>query len=554
MRIKESKTEFEITFEYNKRLTWAVKKLLYDCPGSDFNPKRKSFVVPKHYEHQVLEFGNKHGFIFTKERDVQDYTIPPMPKLEIDIPLKMKLYPYQTEGVAYNILHKRVIIGDKMGLGKTCQAIASAVALNAFPCLIICPSSLKINWQREWHQWTNKNACILNNANQNIWHLFAEGKSLFGESIKNDIFIVNYESLKKFFVQDIVAKPGEIVKLKNIIFTEQIKLFKSVIIDESHRVKEPSALQSKLTKGLTTGKEIIFAITGTPVVNKAKDLASQLAIINQIDQFGGYTKFVAEYGYNDNMEELNYKLNQSCFYSRNKKDVLKELPDKYRTVVPCEITTQKEYDDALTDLASYLKEYRQSTDEQIRKSMKGEVMVRIGILKNISARGKLNDACDYIKDIIESGEKIVVFIHQKEVAGMLKMFFPRAVTVVGDDDMTVRQRNIDNFQSDPEIQIIICSIQAAGVGITLTASSIVAFIELPWHAAHTDQCEDRCHRIGQKNAVQCVYFLGKGTIDEDIYQIIQDKREISNRVTGGKNEAIEDKIDSIELLIKKLKI
>ena len=553
MRIKESNDSFEITFEYNRNLTWAIKKLMEVCPGAEYDPRRKSFFFPKIYAPQVYMFGQKYGFVFTKEHAKADWEIPKLPELTQDIPLKMELYPYQKQGVAYNIIHKRTIIGDKMGLGKTCQAIASVLALNAFPCLVICPSSLKINWQREWHMWTDKKACILNNTNINTWHLFASGKSLFGESVKNDVFICNYESLKKYFVQNIITKPGHAFKLKDVIFTPNINLFKSVIIDEAHRIKDPSSQQSKFTKGLTSGREVIFAISGTPVVNKAKDLASMLAIINQVDKFGGYTKFVAEYGFNDNMEELNYKLNTTCFYSRNKKEVLKELPDKIRTVVPCEIDNQSEYNAALSDLADYLKEYRAATDEQVRRSMRGETMVRIGVLKNISARGKLNAVRDYINDMLKSDEKIVVFIHQKEIAGFLTQAFPDAVTITGNDDMITRQKNIDAFQNDPSVKLIVCSIKAAGVGLTLTASSNVIFVELPWTAADTDQCEDRCHRIGQKDSVNCIYFLGENTIDEDIYKIIQYKREISNIITGGINEAIEQESE-FDLLIKNINI
>ena len=553
MRIKETKDSFEITFEYNRSLSWAVKKLLSVCPGACIDKRRKSYVFPKCYAPQVYAFGTRYGFAFTKEHDRQDWKIPELPDLTQEIPLKMRLYPYQQKGVAYNIIHKRVIIGDKPGLGKTCQAIASVVALDAFPCLVICPSSLKINWQREWAMWTDKTACVLNNQNQYTWPSFVTGRSLFGSSVKTDVVITNYESLKKFFVNGFNNKPGAPLKLKNVVFNESVNLFNSVIIDESHRVKEPSSLQSKLTKGITTGKEVVFAITGTSVVNKAKDLASQLAIINQIDKFGGYSRFVAEYGYNDNMEELNYLLNKHCFYSRNKKEVLEELPDKIRTVVPCGITNREEYAAALDDLASYLKEYKQATDAQVARSMRGEVMVRIGVLKNISARGKLPAVKDYVSDVLESGEKIVVFIHQKEVCGMLTQAFPKAVTITGDDDTLTRQKNIDSFQNDPDVKMIVCSIKAAGVGITLTAASIVAFVELPWHSADTDQCEDRCHRIGQKSAVQCVYFLGKDTIDEDIYSLIQDKREAADKITGGKNEAIENSVD-FDTLLKKLKL
>ena len=553
MRIKETKEYYEVTFEFNRTLTWAVRKLLSVCPGAYADKSRKSYVFPKCYAPQVHMFGAKYGFAFTREHDKKDWRIPELPELVQEIPLKMELYPYQRKGVAYAILHKRVIIGDKPGLGKTCQAIATVVALGAFPCLVICPSSLKINWQREWHMWTDSTACVLNNQNQYSWHLFAQGRSIFGDAVKNDVFITNYESLKKFFVNGFNNKPGTPVKLKDVAFNENIRIFKSVIIDESHRVKDPSSLQSKLTKGITTGKEVVLAITGTSVVNKAKDLASQLAIINQIDKFGGYSRFVAEYGYNDNMEELNYLLNKHCFYSRNKREVLKELPDKIRTVVPCEISTREEYNAALDDLSAYLKDYRQATDAQVARSMRAEVIVRIGALKNISARGKLNAVREYASDVLESGEKIVVFVHQKEVCGMLTQAFPSAVTITGDDDTVVRQRNIDAFQNDPEVKMIVCSIKAAGVGITLTAASIVAFVELPWHAADTDQCEDRCHRIGQKDAVQCVYFLGRNTIDEDIYSLIQEKREVSDKITGGKNEAIENSAD-FDTLLRKLKL
>ena len=140
--------------------------------------------------------------------------------------------------------------------------------------------------------------------------------------------------------------------------------------------------------------------------------------------------------------------------------------------------------------------------------------------------------------MVDAGEKVVVFIHQKEIANRILEKYPKAVSVRGDDDTESRQKSVDNFQKNPAAQIIVCSIKAAGVGITLTASSRVAFIELPWHPADIEQCEDRCHRIGQKDSVQVTYFLGAETIDEDIYKIIKSKREVSNVITGT-NESIQ---------------
>jgi SWI/SNF-related matrix-associated actin-dependent regulator 1 of chromatin subfamily A len=163
----------------------------------------------------------------------------------------------------------------------------------------------------------------------------------------------------------------------------------------------------------------------------------------------------------------------------------------------------------------------------------------------------MNDVVEYVSDIIEAGEKIVVFVHLKEVASMLKKFFPASVTILGDDGMEERQRAIDSFQKDPEVQVIICSIKAAGVGITLTASSRVAFVELPWHPADSEQCEDRCHRIGQKDSVQCTYFLGKDTIDEWIYKVIDEKRKVAHAITGATNDVEESVMDSVINLFTK---
>jgi len=378
----------------------------------------------------------------------------------------------------------------------TVQSIAAITAANAFPCLVICPSSLKINWQREWHMWTYNRAMVLEDKNKATWHLFSEAnKTLFADS-QTHVFITNYESLRKYFVKEVKRPKGESFRISDIVLDNRVGLFKSVIIDEAHRCKDSKTQQTKYARALAHGKQFILALTGTPIVNKPKDLISQLQLIQRLDDFGGYKGFIDRYCEGGdgakNMAELNFRLRSTCFYQREKADVLKQLPAKMRQVVLCDITTKKEYNEALNDLETYLKKYRQASDEQVARSMRGEVMVRIGVLKNISARGKLNDVVEYISDIVDSGEKIVVFVHLKDVAAHLKKYFPNAVTILGDDPGPVRQANVDKFQKDPRVQVIICSIKAAGVGITLTASSRVAFVELPWHPADSEQCEDRC--------------------------------------------------------------
>lgn len=546
MQIIEKNNEFVFVFSYNPRIVNAVKTI----PGIRWDYGTKMWRLPMYNGNRALveNFANRYGFSMAEHASEKpfDRPLPDMPKLDVSTEtlkkhLKLTPYPYQLDGIAYLLQHKKAIIGDAPGLGKTAQAIAAITLTNQFPCLIICPSSLKENWRREWQMWTNKKAAILNNSNQHTWPLFAKGQSLFGQAEEGmvHVFITNYESLKKYFVTNI--DKSKKLSVKNITFSHNINLFRSVIIDESHRVKDVKTQQTKFTYGISRGKEYIFALTGTPVVNKPIDLVSQLGIIEQMGRFGHYQNFLKRYcgGYDkghSNLKELNWMLHTHCFFRREKKDVLKELPDKVRSVVMCEIINKKEYAEALADLELYLKKYRQATDDQVARSMRGEVMVRIGILKNISARGKLNDVVEYISDIVESNEKIVVFVHLKEVAQYLKKMFPAAVTITGDDGMKERQVSIDRFQNEADCQVIICSIKAAGVGLTLTASSRVAFVELPWHPADVEQCEDRCHRIGQKDSVQCTYFLGKNTIDEWVYQIIEEKRGISDTITGARND------------------
>lgn len=458
------------------------------------------------------------------------YTLPDMPELEGDHGLKIEPYPYQLQGIARGLQLKRFINGDDMGLGKTLEAIATINKANAFPCLVICPNVVKINWQREWAKFTDKKAMVLTDSVRESW-------PFFWQTGMNQVFIVNYESLRKFFVRRITK--SEKWTLKDVEFHQTINLFKSVIIDESHKVKSTSTQQSKFCKGIASGKEYIILLTGTPVVNKPNDLVCQLGIMDRMIDFGGWKYFMGRYcsGPNgaSNLKELNFMLWKNCFFRREKSNVLTQLPDKVRQVMSCDITNRKEYQDAERDLIDYLKRYKEADDEKIQKSLKGEVMVRIGILKDITARGKLKEVIDFVKDFRENGKKIILFCNLHEIVDRLLAAFPSAVCVTGRQNMGEKQASVDAFQKNPKTDIIICSIKTASAGITLTAASDVAFIELPWTYADCDQAESRAHRIGQKDSVNCYYLLGRRTIDQKLYRIIEEKKHISNAVLGAED-------------------
>ena len=198
------------------------------------------------------------------------------------------------------------------------------------------------------------------------------------------------------------------------------------------------------------------------------------------------------------MRELNYRLWCCCFFRREKKDVLKQLPDKTRQYITCAITNRKEYQDAENNFLNYLRQYKNADDDRINRAMRGEVMVRMQTLKEIAARGKVKAVADFIHDVIDGGEKLIIL----------------------------------NFKS-------------GGTGLTLTAASRVGFIEFPWTYSDCEQAEDRAHRNGQKNAVNCYYFLGDKTIDEYMYKVIQIKKDIANEVTGTTTQIDEDVVSNV---------
>lgn len=462
--------------------------------------------------------------------------------------LKVQPYDYQLEGIAAGLKWQRFLIGDEPGLGKTLQSIGVVDCANAYPCLVICPSSLKINWQREFEKFTDKKALVLDNSVATTWpYLLKMGMY--------HVAIVNYESLRKYFVWDI-RHEGQSFRLKDVVFCPHIHLFKSVIIDECHRVKDPTAQQTKFTRGIVEGKQWRILLSGTPVVNRPADLIAQLSIMGRLDEFGGRSKFLADYGGGEiskdrrgkdkedkprNLDRLSSELYSRCMIRREKAKVLTQLPDKTRVDLYVDISNRDEYLLAAADLAEYLRQYTECSDSDIRRKMRMEALVKFMTLRSLSAKGKVRQAVDFVKTFLANGKPLILFCSLHEIVDDLRKAFPKAVSVTGRDSMQAKQAAVDAFQSG-KAQLIICSIKAAGVGLTLTASSNVAFVEFPWTYADCCQCEDRAHRIGQKDNVTCYYLIGRHTIDHSLYQIIHRKKSIANQIMAADDDIPTDEL------------
>lgn len=556
---------YRIQFEYHPKLVEVIKtipsKPRYD--GTDrawlvsINDSRYPFGKDAAwYVERFAQWAVHMQFCsVVKQREVTEdinYDLPNMKPFVGEHYMLLQPYQYQLEGVQYAVEKKRCILGDQPGLGKTLQAICTVVKAHreaviygeSFPTLVVCPAALKVNWQREFKKFAGLNTIILDDSNRRTWHSFYDCKKADGSPLC-EVFITNYESLKKFFVKR-VSEGGKLT-MKGILFDERVNLFKSVIIDESHKCKSGKTQQGKFVEGICKGKRFVLALTGTPVVNNNTDLIQQLKILGRLEDFGGYSRFVERYcdgpKQASNVKELNWRLWNCCFFRREKSKVLTQLPDKTRQYLQIDITNMKEYQSAESDIVKYLKQYKNASDAQVQRSMNGAVMVKMGLLKQISARGKIKAVSEFIHDVIDGGEKLIVFGYLKEVIAELKKEFPNAVTVTGSDNISQKQFAVDSFQNNPDCKLIILNYKSGGTGLTLTASSRVAFIEFPWTFSDCEQAEDRAHRNGQKNNVNCYYFLGKDTIDKYMYDVIQTKKNIANGVTGTDDQVEENMVN-----------
>jgi SWI/SNF-related matrix-associated actin-dependent regulator 1 of chromatin subfamily A len=559
MEIVEFLNEFHITSSFGRfkeREREMIKSIKTIDGGNAYrwNNDKKVWVIPIGFKEQVYAMGKacRSSHIQIKDNLPERVdTIPALPKLEITIPLKKgAMRNYQEEGVARGLQLKRFINGDQPGLGKTLQSIATVYGGElkgdvTFPVLVVCPSALKINWSREFEMWTDKKAIVLNDGIKTTWHRWWE----MGMA---DVFIVNYESMKKYFVTDMPEKKN-LVHSSQIIMDPRVKLFKSVIIDESHRMKDPKSIQAKICINITKGKEYIILLTGTPVVNKPIDLFSQLAVMFKLAHFGGADGFKQRYCEGgrgaSNLAELNYLLNMTCFFQRKKEEVLKDLPALTRQTIMCSITNRAEFNKVKNDFSNYLKN-SDLTDAEIKRKVNAEVIVKITMLLQLSAIGKIEAAQEYIDEVVDSGLKIIIGVKHQIIVDMLMKLYPKAVCVTGKQNAIQKQVAVDGFQTNPGINIIIVNYKAGGVGITLTAASELLLLELPWTMADVEQFEARAHRMGQSSGVRSTSLLGENTLDEWMYDIIQEKKVIANAVTGTEDDIPVSMINKVMDLFK----
>ena len=237
---------------------------------------------------------------------------------------------------------------------------------------------------------------------------------------------------------------------------------------------------------------------------------------------------------------MHWRLRGACYVRRLKRDVLEQLPEKQRVSVPIGLDDEQEYRLAERSVIDWLRAQPLTLDEleaRVASTRRAERLAQLAALQRLAARGKLRGAIEWIESFLASDEPLVVFVRHREIGRALVERFPGALHVFGDDSEHARDAAVRAFQDPDGPQLIVCSIQVAGHGLTLTRASNVCFVELAWTSAAHDQAEDRCHRIGQRAAVTAWYLLAAGTIDERIVRLVERKRAHVAEVTEGEPAA-----------------
>lgn len=431
------------------------------------------------------------------------------------IGLKGQLFPFQSIGVSFiEARNGRAIIGDEMGLGKTVQALAwLQMHPEKKPVVIVVPSSLKVNWAKEAEAWmTNPKVQILSGTNPNL-------------PIIGEIIIINYDILPYWVDRLLKIRP------------------QVLITDECHYFKNNSAKRTKAVKALGKNIPHVIALSGTPIVNRPVEFYNAIKLVDNtvVPDFFRYAQRYCGarhngYGWDfsgaTNTEELHQKLVSTIMIRRKKSDVLKELPDKIRAFLPMELSNEKEYRMAEANFIAFVRQQKGAL--AAARASNAQALAEIEGLKQLAVAGKLEQAIDWIRDFIEIDGKLVVFaVHKFVIDALMEAFGKVAVKIDGSVLLTDRDKAVEAFQKNPNIRLFVGNIKAAGVGLTLTAASNVAFLELPWTPGDLSQAEDRCHRIGQKDSVTIHYLLASNTIEERIARLIDKKRKILDQVLDG---------------------
>lgn len=514
--LSKDKSRIDIKFSINDTKAWtATKEAIKAIPGRKFVPEEKKWTCPL----TIDAIRKLAGLGFELSRELYEFyertSVSSRDAKEMEVPgFGKNLYPFQKKGVWF-IEKKggRALVADEMGLGKTLQALGwFYLHPEARPAVIVCPASVKLKWEREVKE------CI-----------YADAQVLYGRTPYKtdcDILIINYDVLDGWLEYFLDLDP------------------KVIVLDECHYIKNYRTKRAKCVAELVRNKPVI-GLSGTPVMNNPRESYNIIKTI-ELSIFRNFRFFEETYcsGGNSALYKLHEKLIDTIMIRRRKEEVLKDLPPKVRGTVPIEINSSdmEEYEEIENGLYDVFEKY----DDFDSMYSGGQTLAVLNAMRKKAGEIKLPGIVSWIKDFLDCDGKLVVFAHHRNVVESIHKAFPNSVMLYGGMDANKREQAVQLFQNDPSVRLFVGNIKAAGIGIDLTASSNVAFAELPWTPADITQAEDRCHRIGQNDSVNVFYMLASDTIDDRMMEVLNNKQLIVDAVLDGKE------IETNETIIKEL--
>lgn len=386
------------------------------------------------------------------------------------------------------------------------------------PALIVCPASLKWNWESEAWNHVKMRAQVL------------EGRSPPSKARLGDLVIINYDILKPWM--DILREHK----------------FRTIVIDECQFISNRNRQRSKLVRLLCRRVPYRLALSGTPLTNRPAELWNILNLLRPklYPSFFSYAKTHCSprrnpWGWTfkgaEKLPELHRNLKRTMMIRRLKSDVLKDLPEKSRHIFRIHLNKkdQEKYKQASDDIIKWLKQWDPA---KVPKAQKAKRLVQLGYLKRMSAELKLPFVIEWIDQYLnESDGKLVLMgIHKTVMDPLWDRYKNQAVLVTGSVRGNKRRMAVEAFQSNKRCRLFLGNIRAAGVGLTLTAANTMAFAELGWTPGEHTQGEDRIHRIGQKDGASCYYLIADETIETPLCQLIQEKQKVLDQVLDGRSD------------------
>ena len=441
---------------------------------------------------------------------------------------------HQKEAIEKLAGSKRFILADDMGLGKTTSTIIAALETGVSKILIICPASLKINWQREIENYTDRSVFI------------AEGKNF---STEHDFVIVNYDILKNFY--DLKDKENSLITQAN---------FELIILDEAHYISNAQAQRTKLVNNFVKKVNYLWLLTGTPMTNRPMNYYNLLNLIEspvaqnwmayairycQGYQFTAGTRKVWNVTGASNLEELRDRTSRQVL-RRLKTEVL-DLPEKIITPIYMRLKS-KLYEGLMGE---YYEWYDKNPNESSSLTVQFSKLMKV---RQVISDEKIKNTIEIAENILEQGKKVIIFTNFTDSLNKITEHFGKsAVKLDGSTTKPARQYAVDQFQENDKIKVFVGNVKAAGVGITLTAAEAVIFNDLSFVPGDMSQAEDRAYRYGQKNSVSVYYPIFENTIEGIIYDMVNNKKQNIETVMGDNLTTTGDFVEEIMNKINSLR-